>query len=283
MGSSGTGVYDGKSGVDLRFRKLNAASARVTVTLNGQQIDIDVPLSAFELAGAVATHEAAGNPHSQYALDSDLAAHEAASDPHTGYQKESEKNAANGYAGLDGSSKLNGSQQRYGTSANTACEGNDSRLSDARQPTGAAGGALSGTYPNPGINLTSSEANVSADVTMANANQFYDGPSLSLAAGTWLIIGTITVASANNSILRATAKLWDGTTVESSTEATSPAMGTNLRGLVSLTLSGIVTLGATTTMKISAAATVASSLIKAAAVDNGAGNNASFLRAVRIA
>ncbi|MCQ4575230.1 MAG: hypothetical protein NOU37_08295 [Candidatus Brocadiales bacterium] len=38
------------------------------------------------------------------------------------------KDAASGYAGLDGSSKLTGSQLPYGTSANTACEGNDSRL-----------------------------------------------------------------------------------------------------------------------------------------------------------
>lgn len=37
----------------------------------------------------------------------------------------------------------------FGTTANTVCQGNDSRLSDSRAPNGTAGGDLTGTYPNP--------------------------------------------------------------------------------------------------------------------------------------
>lgn len=124
------------------------------------------------------------------------------------------------------------------------------------------------------------EGDVGADVTMTNANQYYDGPSVSLTAGTWLLVGTITVVH-NNSGADITAKLWNGTTVESSTEAHNKIASSTSN---SLSLAGVVVLAGAETWKISAAADVATSgVIKAAAVTNGAGNNASHLRAVRLA
>lgn len=73
--SSGVGVYDSKSSSDLRFRRIDAADSKVSVTLNGNKIDVGVVpsnISHQNLSGAGTNTHAqidshisnTSNPHS---------------------------------------------------------------------------------------------------------------------------------------------------------------------------------------------------------------------------
>jgi hypothetical protein len=60
---------------------------------------------------------------------------------------------------------------------------------------------------------------LSSPVNMVKANRFYDGPSVSFTAGTWLLTGSVDLqTSAIGTTPSFTCKLWDGTTVLSSGE-----------------------------------------------------------------
>ena len=73
----------------------------------------------------------------------------------------------------------------YGTTSTTAAVGNDSRLSDSRAPSGSAGGALDGTYPNPGL-----------AATVAGAGLTETSNVLAVGAGTGISVAADSVALA---------------------------------------------------------------------------------------
>jgi hypothetical protein len=129
--------------------------------------------------------------------------------------------------------------------------------------------------------LTNSKASLSADVGMVTSNTWYDGPSLSLAAGTWLVTAHISFWRTATTATIWFGRITDGTNHHASGQLyTDSVAGTG--GVVALT--GIITLTGTTTIKIQGTtnAGAAACLMKAALTANGSGNNATQLTAVKL-
>jgi hypothetical protein len=74
----------------------------------------------------------------------------------------------------------------YGSMANTVAQGNDSRLTDSRAPTGSASGVLTGTYPNPGLAATAVSPATYGDAT--HVGQFTVGADGRLTAASNVLI-----------------------------------------------------------------------------------------------
>jgi len=134
------------------------------------------------------------------------------------------------------------------------------------------------------VNLTTGASFLASDVTMSSASTFYDGGSVSLTAGTWMVTSTGTIESTSNNAMRVTGKVWDGTTVYAASEGSVGAMGGGTKGYVNLSMSTIITLSSTTTVKISCTSTIANCSLKATPADNNSGTTgkATSITAIRI-
>lgn len=125
---------------------------------------------------------------------------------------------------------------------------------DGKQATLTNGYGISGT-PTIAVNLTSTQV-FATTTTSINAATYIDitGCSVSLAVGTWLIIGHVVIA-ATNAIVQGFVSIRDGSNVVVAASALSrPASGTaSLNSPFAVSWSAIVSPAATTTYKLSAA------------------------------
>jgi len=136
-----------------------------------------------------------------------------------------------------------------------------------------------GAYTVPagsGGSLTLNMNQLSGNVTMTTNGTFYDGPTLSCTAGTWLITASICISSGSNATV--TGKIWDGTTDLASAVAFCVAGGN-----VTLSMTCKVTPGSTLTYRAAATSQVNGNTILAAAGFNGVGNNVSTITALKVA
>lgn len=129
--------------------------------------------------------------------------------------------------------------------------------------------------------LTTASAALSADVNLSSSNQWYDGPGISLVAGTWLVAATITQVRTATTAETIYGRITTGTTHFASTQMYHPSAN---GGGASLCLNALITLVATTSVKCQCATSAgnSNSRMRAATTSNGSGNNATMITALKV-
>lgn len=126
------------------------------------------PHPGYVLNAELAAHEAAADPHPGYVLNAELAAHVAAADPHTGYVLESTANLPLGYVALNAFGLFNGDMINGGTVANVRLANmNNNTIKGNVSGSPAAPSDLTATQVRTMINVADG-ANDGANKTLSN-------------------------------------------------------------------------------------------------------------------
>jgi hypothetical protein len=136
--------------------------------------------------------------------------------------------------------------------------------------------------PPSGGSITYAEAALAANVQLTTTGTFYDGPSVSLAAGTWIVFGYITVTRNATTAATYTGRIDSGGSTVASTQLSVVSLNPHSGNLA---LQAVVVLGSTTTVKLTAtsSAGTTSTNMRAATNTYGGGDNATRIIAVRLA
>ena len=148
--------------------------------------------------------------------------------------------------------------------------------------TSATDYATAWTTPSAGGAITYAEAALDANVQLTSTGTFYDGPSVSLAAGTWLVLGYLTMTRNATTLATYTGRIVSGATTVASSQQTVVSANPHSANIA---LQAVVVLGATTTVKLTATSSAGTTTTNLRAATNtyGDGNNATRIVAVQLA
>jgi len=167
--------------------------------------------------------------------------------------------------------------------------GHTHALSDLQQGTAAkddviawSGSEWIATAPagSSPVALTNASAFLASDVSMASANTWYNGPSVSLDAGTWLVMASATMGRTTTTAGHYNLRISTGLTHYASVQQYHASVANNW---AALSCNAIITLASTTTIYAQAAGSLTNDVLKATTPNNGSGANATGIVAVKIA
>jgi hypothetical protein len=132
-----------------------------------------------------------------------------------------------------------------------------------------------------GGTLATDSATLSADVQLPVTGTWYDGPTLSLAAGTWYVSGTVTFNRTATTATQWLARISDGTNHYASSQTYQGSVSGHTD---SLSLTAIITLASTTTIRLQGTTTAGATacLMKASTPASSSGNNATIINAMKV-